>query len=269
MDSVPFVSGNQRREAARTTNKVEATTAKVEAALTSREEAAKLRRRLLKMIVENEKIVARHLQPTKLDISPVKFQRDTCRRRWACYRLAIAGTIVCAPLATTPVAYADFSAATFQRVWAAEFPADSDQAEPAEVVVPPQTGFQPHPTATTAAFDFRSQQPHPAVARIVVPEQGATSFGSGTLVDVRENFGIVITNWHVVRDAQGPIEVIFPGGFTSKARALKVDADWDLAALVIWRPPVAPVKIATLAPAIGRSADDLRLRTGNLSLRDR
>jgi hypothetical protein len=71
------------------------------------------------------------------------------------------------------------------------------------------------------------------------------------LVDVRDNFGIVVTNWHVVRDARGPIEVIFPGGFTSKARAVKLDADWDLAALVVWRPPLEPVKIATAAPQPG------------------
>lgn len=77
------------------------------------------------------------------------------------------------------------------------------------------------------------------------------SFGSGTLVDVRDDFGIVVTNWHVVRDAQGPIDVVFPGGFTSKARPLKIDADWDLAALVIWRPPVEAVKIAAVAPQPG------------------
>ena len=97
----------------------------------------------------------------------------------------------------------------------------------------------------------RCNQPHPAVVRVVVPEGGATSYGSGTLVDVRENFGLVITNWHVVRDAQGVIEVLFPGGFTSQARAIKLDADWDLAALVVWRPPVDPVKIATIAPSPG------------------
>jgi S1-C subfamily serine protease len=76
--------------------------------------------------------------------------------------------------------------------------------------------------------------------RVIVPERGAISYGSGTLVDVRDKFGMVITNWHVVRDAQGDVEVLFPDGFRSKARALKVDADWDLAALVIWRPSAKP-----------------------------
>jgi hypothetical protein len=93
--------------------------------------------------------------------------------------------------------------------------------------------------------------PHPAVARIVVTENGATAFGSGTLVDVREQYGLVITNWHVVRDACGPVVVKFPGGFRSHARPLKVDSNWDLAALVIWRPPIEPVKLASQPPRPG------------------
>ncbi len=109
--------------------------------------------------------------------------------------------------------------------------------------------------ATSAPFPWdahlRSDRPHPAVARVIVPEGDVTSFGSGTLVDVRDQFGLVITNWHVVRDNKGEVEVVFPDGFRSKARPLKVDEDWDLAALVIWRPPVAPVTMATRAPQSG------------------
>jgi hypothetical protein len=93
--------------------------------------------------------------------------------------------------------------------------------------------------------------PHPAVARIIVPEEGATAYGSGTLVDVREQFGLVITNWHVVRDSQGTVEVVFPSGFRSHARPLKVDSDWDLAALVIWRPPIEPVRVSAAPPQPG------------------
>jgi serine protease Do len=98
---------------------------------------------------------------------------------------------------------------------------------------------------------LHSDRPHPAVARIIVPEGDVTSFGSGTLVDVRDQFGLVITNWHVVRDNKGEVEVVFPDGFRSKARPLKVDEDWDLAALVIWRPPVPPVAMADRAPQSG------------------
>jgi Trypsin-like peptidase domain len=94
-------------------------------------------------------------------------------------------------------------------------------------------------------------KPHPAVARIIVPEDGATAFGSGTLVGVRGDRALVVTNWHVVRDGTGLVEVVFPDGFRSHARPLRVDSDWDLAALVIWRPNAEPVKIATLPPRPG------------------
>ena len=96
-----------------------------------------------------------------------------------------------------------------------------------------------------------AQTPHPAVARIIVPEADGIAYGSGTLVDVREGYGLVATNWHVVRDATGKIEVQFPGGFRSEALPLKLDQDWDLAALVIWQPPVSPAPIARHAPRPG------------------
>jgi hypothetical protein len=84
-----------------------------------------------------------------------------------------------------------------------------------------------------------------------VPEKSATAYGSGTLVDVRDQYGLVVTNWHVVCDSQGVVEVVFPNGFRSHARPLKVDSDWDLAALVIWRPPIEPVAIASQPPRPG------------------
>ncbi len=93
--------------------------------------------------------------------------------------------------------------------------------------------------------------PHPAVARIIVPEGSATAYGTGTLVGVRDEHGLVVTNWHVVHDSQGIVEVVFPNGFRSHARPLKVDSDWDLAALVIWRPPIEPVTLATQPPRPG------------------
>jgi hypothetical protein len=92
---------------------------------------------------------------------------------------------------------------------------------------------------------------HPAVVRIIAPEEGAVSYGSGTLVAVTEYYGLVVTNWHVVRDATGLLYVDFPGGFRSPARLLKIDRDWDLAALAIWKPPVSPLPVATEAPRPG------------------
>ena len=45
--------------------------------------------------------------------------------------------------------------------------------------------------------------PHPAVVRITALERGGASLGSGALVDVNDTYGLVVTNWHVVRDAAG------------------------------------------------------------------
>lgn len=99
--------------------------------------------------------------------------------------------------------------------------------------------------------DPAPQQPHPAVVRIIAQERDGIAAGSGTLVDVRDQFGLVVTNWHVVRDATGPVNVVFPDGFRSAARVLQVDRDWDLAALLIWRPSVAAVPLAPEAPRPG------------------
>lgn len=145
--------------------------------------------------------------------------------------------------------------AQLTRVWQKEFAAPpllSPSPYSASSFSMPQNSAIPF-TRPPAAFSdhLRSDHPHPAVARIIVPEAGATSYGSGTFVDARDQFGLVITNWHVVRDAQGVVEVLFPDGFRSKARALKVDPDWDLAALVIWRPSIEPVKLASAAPKPG------------------
>lgn len=95
------------------------------------------------------------------------------------------------------------------------------------------------------------QPPHPAVVRVMAQEPDGISQGSGTLVDVRDQFGLVVTNWHVVRDATGPVNVIFPDGFRSAARVLQVDRDWDLAALLIWRPRASAVPLASQAPRPG------------------
>ena len=92
---------------------------------------------------------------------------------------------------------------------------------------------------------------HPGVVRVIAQERSGTSCGSGALVAAGEKHGLVITNWHVVRDASGPILVIFPDGFRSGAKVLRTDRDWDLAALLIWRPRAKPIPLAKQIPALG------------------
>lgn len=97
---------------------------------------------------------------------------------------------------------------------------------------------QSSPNAATAPG-----QPHPAVARIRSLESNATSFGSGTLIYRQGKQGILITNYHVVKDAQDDILVTFPSGFRSSAKVVATDPRWDLAALLIWAPEIQPVVI--------------------------
>jgi hypothetical protein len=55
----------------------------------------------------------------------------------------------------------------------------------------------------------------------------------------------------VVRDATGQIWVVFPGGIQSPATIMRVDRDWDLAALLIWKPNIQPLPVSTQAPQLG------------------
>lgn len=105
--------------------------------------------------------------------------------------------------------------------------------------------------ATQPRGDAVSTTPHPAIARIIVPEKDGVSYGSGSLVDARGEYGLIVTNWHVVRDASGVISVLFPDGFSTKAEVVKTDKDWDLAALSIRRPTAAPLPMTATPPQPG------------------
>lgn len=102
-----------------------------------------------------------------------------------------------------------------------------------------------------ADYLLTGQTPRPAVARIVAPEQSSTSLGSGVLVDVNRSQGLVLTNWHVVRDSRSAVLVQFPDGFQSAGTVVRWDEAWDLAALVIWKPQALPVSIAAVPAAVG------------------
>ena len=119
-----------------------------------------------------------------------------------------------------------------------------DTGGPAKAVWTPQN---------LAEFLLTGQTPHPAVARIIAPESSGTSMGSGVLVDVNRTQGLVITNWHVVRDSRSAVLVQFPDGFQSAGTVVRWDEAWDLAALVIWKPRATPVTIAATPPVIGET----------------
>jgi len=132
-------------------------------------------------------------------------------------------------------------------------------AGPARAQGAPWKWFMPDPSAATAQWspeafaDFLSsgQPPHPAVVRIVAPEGGGTSIGSGVLVDVNATQGLVLTNWHVIRGATSAVLVQFPDGFQSAGTVVRWDEAWDLAAIVIWKPPATPLEVADAPPQPG------------------
>lgn len=142
---------------------------------------------------------------------------------------AVAWTAVAAWLATAPA-------------FAQTVPWGWDSAGPAKAVWTPQN---------LADYLLTGQTPHPAVARIIAPESSSTSLGSGVLVDINRSQGLVLTNWHVVRDSRSAVLVQFPDGFQSAGTVVRWDEAWDLAALVIWKPRATPVTIAAAPPAIG------------------
>ncbi|MFM9194733.1 MAG: serine protease [Planctomycetia bacterium] len=102
-----------------------------------------------------------------------------------------------------------------------------------------------------ADYLLSGQTPHPAVVRIVAAENGGASLGSGVLVDANRQQGLVLTNWHVVRDTRSAVLVQFPDGFQTAGTVVRMDETWDLAAIVIWQPPATPVPLAAAPPAPG------------------
>ncbi len=68
----------------------------------------------------------------------------------------------------------------------------------------------------------------PSVVQIKVSTSQGTATGSGFVVDAD---GIVVTNNHVVADAQGAVEVTFSDGTSTDAEVVGRSASYDLAAL--------------------------------------
>jgi serine protease Do len=130
---------------------------------------------------------------------------------------------------------------------AAVTPLRAQSSGPVATAPGPSAGLStPSPFTTWALANV-----HPAVARIVAPGDGTISYGSGTLVYAGDQFGLVVTNWHVINEATGPISVHFPDGFYSLGTVQNVDRDWDLAMIAIRKPKASPVALAAKAPQPG------------------
>ena len=84
-----------------------------------------------------------------------------------------------------------------------------------------------------------SQQILPYVARIIAFDSSGQSFGTGSYVGTYGEYGVVLTNQHVVCETEPNrlVHVHFPSGFSSFGVIVKTDPKWDLALIAISKPP--------------------------------
>jgi len=110
----------------------------------------------------------------------------------------------------------------------------------------PESSPAPGPDAATD-----SVRPRPVVARIEASNGQSRAGGSGVLVASTGTTGVVLTSWHVIDEHRQNIIVHWPDGSLSTGRVVASDEAWDLAAVLVDRPPVSPVSIAAKAPRVG------------------
>jgi hypothetical protein len=90
-----------------------------------------------------------------------------------------------------------------------------------------------------------------AIARITNDRDSVRAAGTGTLVDVDAERGLIVTCAHLFREGVGTLRVTFPNRQTFTARLEKIDAGADLAALSIDSPAIDPVALAEKFPERG------------------
>ena len=86
------------------------------------------------------------------------------------------------------------------------------------------------------------QQVLPYVVRIIAFDSSGQSFGTGSYVGTYGEYGVVLTNHHVVCETEYEdrlVHVHFPSGFSSFGAVVKTDDHWDLALIAISKPPLS------------------------------
>jgi len=89
-----------------------------------------------------------------------------------------------------------------------------------------------------------SQQILPYVVRVIAFDSDGQSFGTGSYVGTYGEYGVILTNWHVICETEGLVHVHFPldfssFGFSSFGAVVKSDRIWDLALIAISKPPLS------------------------------
>lgn len=96
-------------------------------------------------------------------------------------------------------------------------------------------------------------QPLPNIVRLVAFDNKGQSFGSGSYIGNYDDYGLILSNWHVVCESDGLVHVHFPNGFSSFGAIVNSDKTWDLAMIIISKPPqtVPSLPIARTVPKPG------------------
>lgn len=123
-------------------------------------------------------------------------------------------------------------------------------AQPAEKVGSQVVVSSPSGTRTLIASQ---EKPLPNVVRLVAFEKDGRSFGSGSYIGNYEQYGLILSNWHVVCESSGLVHIHFPDGFSSFGVIVQSDKKWDLALIAISRPPnaITPLQISKTVPKPG------------------
>ena len=102
------------------------------------------------------------------------------------------------------------------------------------------------------------QQMLPSVVRIIAFESSGQSFGTGSYIGTYGEYGLVVTNHHVVSDTGNArlVHVHFPSGFSSFGAVIKTDDIWDLALIAVSKPPPS-IPMLSIASTPARPGDPL------------
>lgn len=95
------------------------------------------------------------------------------------------------------------------------------------------------------------------VVRIIAFDASGQSFGTGSYIGTYGEYGIILTNWHVIMETtekERLVHVHFPfDGFSSFGAIIKSDKTWDLSLIVISKPPqsIPMLTVSQTAPKPG------------------
>lgn len=91
----------------------------------------------------------------------------------------------------------------------------------------------------------------PSVVHIEAQERASSSLGSGTCIATNTQHSLIITAWHVVRDATGDTLITSPNLDPIKVEFTVTDKNWDLALLVAEKGTLPTSRLSNKSPDIG------------------